>query len=539
MSAHAANSRLATSFSVQSHTTARSPPIETGNAADNGGYSGKRDGGGVFGPRDPLVPSPCNGGRPSAAPCSATANSAKSVSPSSGVSASDYYAVSKNGQGSATSSHTNSAFSDLPNTSTSPKPKDANFNSEGCGSGGNSGVSGSNGGVNVLHSARGHNLSSLGERSSPAAVRRAGSESSRESRMDAANFRLRLRKCGGEGVTKKGPLVAKHPSSTNPTTTTSSTTVSASTPTASSTNTTGGAPQPTPTTKEVRSPVGQGPLPLASHRRRPGSPDPRGHGRTRPSAPRDSPRSSPKTSPRSSPRSSPVRQLHRERSASPRRYVGRGSSVGGVASRGQSTRATPSPPAKRATPPTSPRVRRQRSPSTSSGSGAARRNPSPKVSEGGGGLKPRQKRGASPSARPPSTPTSPLTSPISPAARTPPSPTPTPLNNNNSASTRPPSPGARRPPSPTGGSGARPPSPGSRRPPSPRGTSPRGRGASPGSRGPPISEEALRARVRRTLRARLYLLHQPGPNSFTVGGDSPSHKYKVIIGPQVSAGVTC
>lgn len=36
----------------------------------------------------------------------------------------------------------------------------------------------------------------------------------------------------------------------------------------------------------------------------------------------------------------------------------------------------------------------------------------------------------------------------------------------------------------------------------------------------------------RALRARLYLLHQPGPNSFTVGGDSPNHKYKVIIGPQ-------
>lgn len=38
--------------------------------------------------------------------------------------------------------------------------------------------------------------------------------------------------------------------------------------------------------------------------------------------------------------------------------------------------------------------------------------------------------------------------------------------------------------------------------------------------------------MRRALRARLYLLHQTGPNSFTVGGDSPTHKYKVIIGPQ-------
>lgn len=77
-----------------------------------------------------------------------------------------------------------------------------------------------------------------------------------------------------------------------------------------------------------------------------------------------------------------------------------------------------------------------------------------------------------------------------------------------------------------------------------RGTSPTGtssfRGTSPGSRCSStsgISEEVLRGRVRRAVRARLYLLHQPGPNSFSVGGDSPTHKYKVIIGPQVSTSI--
>ena len=74
--------------------------------------------------------------------------------------------------------------------------------------------------------------------------------------------------------------------------------------------------------------------------------------------------------------------------------------------------------------------------------------------------------------------------------------------------------------------------------PSNRGASPNSgiiRGASPGSRSSSsgVSEEVVRGRVRRAVRARLYLLHQPGPNSFSVGGDSPTHKYKVIIGPQV------
>lgn len=306
---------------------------------------------------------------------------------------------------------------------------------------------------------------------------------------------------------------------TTTTTTPSATTTTTATTTVFSTSTTIGG-------KEVRSPVGPGPPGLGSHRRRPGSPDPRAHARTR-AAHRDSPRTSPKTSPRSSPKSSPVRQVHRERSVSPRRYVARGGGAGG---RGPGTRVTPSPPNKRPTPPTSPRVRRQRSPS----SGAPRRNPSPKLSEAGG-AKTRQKRGASPGA-PPATPApAPLRSPstppgsLTPAPRRPPSPTATiaAAANNLSSAARPPSPTTT-----TTTTSQRPPSPGSRRPPSPRGTSPRGRGTSPGSRGPPISEEALRGRVRRALNARLYLLHQPGPNSFTVGGDSPTHKYKVIIGPQ-------
>jgi mitogen-activated protein kinase kinase kinase 1 len=40
-------------------------------------------------------------------------------------------------------------------------------------------------------------------------------------------------------------------------------------------------------------------------------------------------------------------------------------------------------------------------------------------------------------------------------------------------------------------------------------------------------------RVERVRRARLYLLQQMGPNSFLIVGDSPEHKFKVIIGQQV------
>lgn len=44
-----------------------------------------------------------------------------------------------------------------------------------------------------------------------------------------------------------------------------------------------------------------------------------------------------------------------------------------------------------------------------------------------------------------------------------------------------------------------------------------------------------RNRIAKVLRARLYLLQQAGPNSFLIGGDSPDHKFRVIIGPQVSS----
>ncbi|KAE8745689.1 hypothetical protein FOCC_FOCC007573, partial [Frankliniella occidentalis] len=57
------------------------------------------------------------------------------------------------------------------------------------------------------------------------------------------------------------------------------------------------------------------------------------------------------------------------------------------------------------------------------------------------------------------------------------------------------------------------------------------RAASPSALDPAVLE-AVRRRVRRVQQARLYLLQQPGPNSFLVGGDSPEHKYRVVIGPQ-------
>jgi len=43
----------------------------------------------------------------------------------------------------------------------------------------------------------------------------------------------------------------------------------------------------------------------------------------------------------------------------------------------------------------------------------------------------------------------------------------------------------------------------------------------------------VKKQVSKVQKARLYLLQQPGPNSFLIGGDSPDHKYKVIVGPQV------
>ncbi|XP_062600728.1 mitogen-activated protein kinase kinase kinase 1-like [Saccostrea cucullata] len=46
------------------------------------------------------------------------------------------------------------------------------------------------------------------------------------------------------------------------------------------------------------------------------------------------------------------------------------------------------------------------------------------------------------------------------------------------------------------------------------------------------SQALTRNRIAKVLRARLYLLQQSGPNSFLIGGDSPDHKFRVIIGPQ-------
>ncbi|KAH3695504.1 hypothetical protein DPMN_082964 [Dreissena polymorpha] len=46
------------------------------------------------------------------------------------------------------------------------------------------------------------------------------------------------------------------------------------------------------------------------------------------------------------------------------------------------------------------------------------------------------------------------------------------------------------------------------------------------------NDPATKKLVERVRRSRLYLLRQMGPNSFQIVGDSPDHKFKVIIGPQ-------
>ena len=51
---------------------------------------------------------------------------------------------------------------------------------------------------------------------------------------------------------------------------------------------------------------------------------------------------------------------------------------------------------------------------------------------------------------------------------------------------------------------------------------------------PQLTAEALKKRILKVMKARLYLLQPLGPNSFLIGGDSPDHKYRVIIGEQVS-----
>ncbi|XP_074643836.1 mitogen-activated protein kinase kinase kinase 1-like [Tubulanus polymorphus] len=47
-----------------------------------------------------------------------------------------------------------------------------------------------------------------------------------------------------------------------------------------------------------------------------------------------------------------------------------------------------------------------------------------------------------------------------------------------------------------------------------------------------LSADTASKRVEKALRARLYLLQQSGPNSLLIGGDSPDHKFRIIIGPQ-------
>ena len=49
----------------------------------------------------------------------------------------------------------------------------------------------------------------------------------------------------------------------------------------------------------------------------------------------------------------------------------------------------------------------------------------------------------------------------------------------------------------------------------------------------PVQAEALRKRLGRARKVKLYLLQQSGSNSFLVAGEQPDQKYKVNVGPQV------
>ena len=51
-----------------------------------------------------------------------------------------------------------------------------------------------------------------------------------------------------------------------------------------------------------------------------------------------------------------------------------------------------------------------------------------------------------------------------------------------------------------------------------------------------VSRQSSRQRtVEKAMRARLYLLEQPGPNTFLVTGDSNESRFRVIVGTQVSS----
>jgi len=97
---------------------------------------------------------------------------------------------------------------------------------------------------------------------------------------------------------------------------------------------------------------------------------------------------------------------------------------------------------------------------------------------------------------------------------------------------------SRRVPSPVLVTRRRSPSLTRNKPPSPGGTirgsrppSPRRRNPSP-SQLDPEQADALRKRLGKARKVKLYLMHQIGSNSFLVAGEAPHQKYKVNIGPQ-------
>ncbi|CAH1795279.1 unnamed protein product [Owenia fusiformis] len=76
--------------------------------------------------------------------------------------------------------------------------------------------------------------------------------------------------------------------------------------------------------------------------------------------------------------------------------------------------------------------------------------------------------------------------------------------------------------SPSNSFNTKPPSPSGRRTPSPNSV----------LDATSMTPDAIQKRVEKVRKARLYLLQQMGPNSFLIGGDSPDHKFRVIIGEQ-------
>jgi len=52
-----------------------------------------------------------------------------------------------------------------------------------------------------------------------------------------------------------------------------------------------------------------------------------------------------------------------------------------------------------------------------------------------------------------------------------------------------------------------------------------------------VSQSSRQRTVEKAMRARLYLMEQPGPNTFLVTGDSNEIRFKVTVGTQVSSSV--